>query len=79
MVDEENPGYEMMDIHKTRIAEHLHMHRSRPTIWSKYAWVACYHNYFCGLHSAYFEEVHKINVRDFELSPSLIIDPRRQP
>jgi hypothetical protein len=78
LTDEDAPGYEMLDDHKRRIVEKLKEHRSNPTIWSKYAWVAGYHNYFCDLHPGFFDDEHKIDVRQFEMSPSLIIDPRRK-
>jgi hypothetical protein len=74
----DDPQYEVLNRHKLRISEKLEEYKSRPAIWNKYAWVARYHNYFCDLHSSHFNETHKIDVGRFELSPSLIIDPRRK-
>lgn len=74
--EDDDPAYSVREIHKERVEERLNQHRSNPVIWSKYAWVARYHNYFCDLNSAHFRNEHKIDVRKFELSPSLIIDPR---
>jgi hypothetical protein len=73
LVDEDVVGYEMLEIHKNRVAERLREHSANPAIWNKYAWVARYHNAFCDLHPGHFGEEHKMDVREFELSPSLII------
>jgi hypothetical protein len=74
--DEENPNIEILRIHKARVSENLARHRSNPTIWNKYAWVARYHNFFCGLYE--IADEHRILPAEFEISPSLLIDPRRE-
>ncbi len=39
----------ILDRHKEKIETNLKRHESNPKIWSKYLWVANYHNYFCHL------------------------------
>lgn len=73
-VDEYGPFYEEFLKHKMVVEEKLEEHRGNPPIWSKYAWVAGYHNYFCDLHSYYFSDDHKINMELFRASPTLITD-----
>jgi hypothetical protein len=73
--DEAGPNYGMLALHRQRIEERLTEYRSDPTIWSKYAWVARYHNYFCDLNQAYFDESHKIDVLEFDLQLTRIVDP----
>ena len=72
--DEHGPFYDEFLKHKTAVEEKLQEYRGNPPIWSKYAWVAGYHNYFCDLHSRHFTEEHKINVELFRASPALIVD-----
>jgi hypothetical protein len=69
----------MLDLHKQRIAERLKEHRGNPTIWNKYAWVARYHNYFCDLFPRYFDDTHKVDVAEFEMLPSRLIEPSISP
>ncbi|OAI19699.1 hypothetical protein A1355_04140 [Methylomonas koyamae] len=47
--------------HKTRVEAELAKSRGNPSIWSKYAWVAKYHNDFCDQHSDEFNDEYKIN------------------
>ncbi|WP_410498198.1 hypothetical protein [Chitinibacter sp. S2-10] len=72
--DEHGPFYDQLEKHKVVIEVELKKHKANPVIWSKYAWVAGYHNYFCDLYPQYFSEEHKIQVDLFRASPSLIID-----
>lgn len=72
--EEQGPFYEEFIRHKTIVEEKLVEHQSNPGIWSKYAWVAGYHNYFCDLHHRYFNDKHKINMELFRASPTLIVD-----
>jgi hypothetical protein len=39
--------YEWLARHRDIVAGRLHEYRREPRVWSKYAWVARYHNYFC--------------------------------
>jgi len=72
--DEQGPFYEDFTKHKTIVENKLAEYKSNPGIWSKYAWVAGYHNYFCDLHSRYFNDEHRINVELFRASPALIVE-----
>jgi hypothetical protein len=72
--DEQEPFYEEFIKHKTVVENKLAEYKSNPGIWSKYAWVAGYHNYFCDLHSSYFNEEHRIDVELFRASPALIVE-----
>jgi hypothetical protein len=40
-------NYDYLARHRDIVAARLHEHRRQPRVWSKYAWVARYHNYFC--------------------------------
>lgn len=70
--DKREPLYADIMLHKAAVEEQLRGNMPRPAIWSKYAWVAGYHNYFCDLHSEYFREEHKIDLEVFRASPSQI-------
>lgn len=71
--DEHGPFYSEFLQHKSAVEEKLALHKSNPTVWSKYAWIASYHNYFCDLHPKHFGEEHRIDVELFKASPSLIV------
>lgn len=71
---EQGPFYEELIQHKTMVEKKLDEHQNNPGIWSKYAWVAGYHNCFCDLHNDYFKDQHKIKIDLFRGSPSLIVD-----
>jgi hypothetical protein len=71
---EHGPFYEDLLKHKTVIEGMLAQHKKNPPIWSKYAWVAGYHNYFCGSYPDYFGDEHKIDVEPFRASPGSIVD-----
>ncbi|WP_150113244.1 hypothetical protein [Methylobacter tundripaludum] len=72
--DEHGPFYDEFLKHKMVVEDKLKEHIGNPPVWSKYAWVAGYHNYFCDLHSRHFTAEHKINVDLFRASPALIVD-----
>jgi len=71
--NDQGPFYGEFLKHKTIAEQKLQQHRGNPPIWSKYAWVAGYHNYFSDLHSEYFNDDYKINVELFRASPALIV------
>lgn len=75
--DEQGPFYGEFEKHKLAVEEKLNEHRRNPPIWSKYAWVAGYHNYFCDMHRRWFSDEHKVNVELFRARPSLIVEPER--
>jgi hypothetical protein len=70
--NERGPFYEEFLRHKAIVEVRLSEHKSNPPVWSKYAWVAAYHNFFCNLHSHHFNDEHKIDVELFRASPTLI-------
>jgi len=55
--------------HKVVVEERLDEYKGKPAIWSKYAWVAGYHNYIYELNKNCFEEDHKINIEKFRGIP----------
>lgn len=69
-VNEQGPFYGEFLNHKTIVEQKLQQYRGNPSIWSKYAWVAGYHNYFSDLHSEHFNDDYKINVELFRASPT---------
>lgn len=71
--DEHGPFYTEFLQHKSAVEAKLAEHSANPPIWAKYAWVASYHNYFCDIHSNYFDEEHRVNVDLFKKVPSLIV------
>jgi hypothetical protein len=72
--DERGPFYGELLRHKRAVEEKLAAFKAYPHIWSKYAWVASYHNYFCGLNKHYFNAEHQIDVDLFRAGPSLIFE-----
>ncbi len=43
----EQPDYSIVDQHRKIVSERLSAFRASPRVWSKYSWVARYHNYAC--------------------------------
>lgn len=76
--DDHGPFYDDLASHKEKVEERLNEHRGNPPIWSKYTWVANYHNYFCDMHPQHFDESHKIDVELFRASPKPIIEIAKQ-
>lgn len=72
--DEHGPFYDEFLKHKVSVEEKLSQYKDNPSIFSKYAWVAGYHNFFCDLHSRFFSNEHKINTELFQATPKLIVD-----
>jgi len=70
--DERGPFYEELQKHKDIVEQKLDEFANNPIIWSKYAWVANYHNYFCDQYE-YFDESHKIDSTKLKLHPARII------
>lgn len=64
--DEIGPDYSSLDAHRQRIVERLLEFRGEPRIWSKYAWTARYHNYFCAQYPEYFGDEHRIDGHEYE-------------
>lgn len=57
---EVGPFYDSLLSHKEKVEQRLRDFRSNPKIWSKYNWVASYHNYFCDQYPQYFDQSYKI-------------------
>lgn len=72
--DGHGPFYDEFLKHKAVVEQKLSEYKSKPAIWSKYAWVAGYHNYFCDAHGGWFNDEHKINLELFRALPRLIVD-----
>lgn len=72
--DEHGPFYDELLKHKAAVEIRLAEHRGNPLIFSKYVWVAGYHNCFCDLHPRYFSDEHKIDTELFRATPKLIVD-----
>lgn len=54
--------FESVQNHRDIVAEKLVAHRSDPRIWSKYEWVADYHNDFCTRYEQFFGEQYLIDI-----------------
>jgi len=66
------PSYETIMKHKEVVQSKLVEFKGKPPIWSKYSWVARYHNFFCDMHSGYLDDEHKIDMRLYEQRPTII-------
>jgi hypothetical protein len=72
--DDHGPFYEEFLKHKAAVETRLAEYRDNPLIFSKYVWVAGYHNCFCDLHPRHFSDKHKIDTELFRAAPKLIVD-----
>jgi hypothetical protein len=72
--DEQGPFYEEFLKYKAVVETRLAQHKDNPLIFSKYVWVAGYHNCFCDLYPRYFSNEHKIDTELFRATPKLIVD-----
>jgi hypothetical protein len=73
IIPEEGYYYEKkLAAHKQRIEEKLVQLKSRPTVWTKYFWVANYHNYFCDQHSCVDGSL-RIDTGKFQLIPARVV------
>ena len=45
-----DPFFDALNRHRASVQSRLEEYRRKPAIFSKYAWTAGYHNYFCDLH-----------------------------
>ncbi len=69
--DEAGPFYNELTKHKESVECRLDQHRDRPTVYSKYAWVADYHNWFCDQHEL---GAYRIDVGAFASQRRFIVD-----
>jgi hypothetical protein len=72
LISDDGIDYENLNKHRTVIEEHLRKFKSVPKIWSKYSWVANYHNYFCEQRSDIDNKKYKVNSKLFILQPTRI-------
>ncbi|MBI4968411.1 MAG: hypothetical protein HZC25_09870 [Rhodospirillales bacterium] len=70
---EQGPFFENLMQHKQEVEKKLSAFKQRPAVWSKYAWVANYHNAFCDMYPHHFDNSHKINLELFRAAPRRII------
>jgi len=66
------PRYDELHRHKHSVESRLREFRSEPRIWSKYAWVANYHNYFCDQNPEHFNDTDKVDWGIADTRPSRI-------
>ncbi len=71
--DDVQPDYENLAKHKESVEFCLSKYKNAPSVFSKYAWVAGYHNYFCDLHEEYFGNEYKIETDLFRALPKSIL------
>ena len=71
---EQGPFYEEFNKHKAVVEQRLNEFKAEPYLWSKYAWVAHYHNYFCDLHPQHFTDEHRIDVGLIQAKPKRIVE-----
>jgi len=69
------PDLESLVQHRTMIREKLREFRAAPRIWSKIAWVAHYHNFFCQRHHDQLPDDYTIDDEQLRLHPRFIYDP----
>jgi hypothetical protein len=67
----ENPIFSKLDQHRAAVESKLKEFTDRPAIWSKYAWVANYHNFVCQEQGARFLQ-YKIDPKLLRQQPSRI-------
>jgi hypothetical protein len=66
-----NIAPKLISIHKKQVTEKLKQFKNNPKVWSKYFWVANYHNNFCGLYPTL--NTYKIDEKFLRLEPHEII------
>jgi hypothetical protein len=70
--DEVGPFLDDLMKHKSIVEQQLEKHKDRPNIWSKYAWVANYHNFFCEQYPHYFTADYSIEQSIIRLVPATL-------
>lgn len=69
---DDQPRVDIVKLHKKQVETQLSQTRNRPSIWSKYAWVASYHNFFCAQNVDVIPADCQIDLAEFALQPRLI-------
>ena len=72
--EEAGPLTKVLMEHKSRVEERLQTHQAVPRIWSKYEWVARYHNFFCHRYPQHFDAEHLVAAELLSRSPSRLAD-----
>lgn len=67
------PLYDELRKHKETVEKKLKDCAKEPAIWSKYAWVANYHNYFCDQNISDIDQSFKIDLTRFQTHPKRIV------
>lgn len=67
------PSFDELRGHKTIVEEKLKENIDRPAIWSKYLWVANYHNFFCEQYPHHFDDSFKIDLSEFQMCPDRLV------
>lgn len=67
-----NVFFDELKKHKKVVESRLKKYVSQPTIWSKYLWVANYHNWFCK-QSSHFDKSYEIDLSTIPIEPSRIV------
>ena len=66
-----HPFFDELERHKASVQSRLEEYRRKPGIFSKYAWAAGYHNFFCDLHG--FRD-YRIDIEVFAADRGYIAD-----
>ena len=72
--DPDRPECGNLAMHKASVEESLSRYRNEPRKFSKYAWVAGYHNHFCETHNYHFDDEHRIQIDLFRAGPKSILE-----
>ncbi len=70
--------WESIKKHKTNIETRLEKYYSDPRIWSKYYWLANYHNYFCQKYNYLdgYDTAYLIEAELAKRNPSPLVEPK---
>lgn len=68
----DGPFNEALMDHKAMVESMLKEYSNEPRIWTKYVWVANYHNYFCENSQLYKDPDFTIALDDYQLRPTRI-------
>ena len=71
--DDMQPEYQHLAKHKESVEFSLSKYKNAPSIFSKYAWVAGYHNFFCDLHEESIGDEYRIETDLFRAPPESIL------
>lgn len=72
-LSDDNPEHEHLERHKKAVENSLTKYKNQPREFSKIAWVAEYHNFFCDLHSQCFDNAYRIETELFRAPPKPIV------